>query len=69
VFTNYYNQTKEGDLVTFEVERPKRRKGKYKTKTLQAIAMKVDVVQKNKIKVLDQLTDKQKLTLKSWAGL
>jgi predicted metalloprotease with PDZ domain len=69
VFTNYYNQTKEGDLVTFEVERPKRRKGKYKTKTLQAKAMKVDVVQKNKIKVLDQLTDKQKLTLKSWAGL
>ncbi len=69
VFTNYYNQTKEGDLVTFEVARPKRKKGKYKIKTLQANAMKVDVVQKNKIKVSEQLTDKQKLTLKSWAGL
>lgn len=69
IIGNYFNNTKEGDLVTFEVARPKFRKGKFKYKTLKANAKMIDVVRKNTIKVNDSISDKQKLTLKSWAGL
>jgi PDZ domain-containing secreted protein len=38
IFGNYFTNTKEGDLVTFEIARPKFRKGKFKYKTLKANA-------------------------------
>lgn len=69
IFGNYFTNTKEGDLVTFEIARPKFRKGKFKYKTLKANAKMINVVRKNTIKVNDNITDKQKLTLKTWAGL
>jgi predicted metalloprotease with PDZ domain len=66
---DYYGSLKEGDKVTIEIYRPKMRKGKYKVKTLSATAKKVKIVRKNQITLMKDISDKQKLTLKSWIGL
>ncbi|MGZ3921652.1 MAG: hypothetical protein ACXVC7_15235, partial [Bacteroidia bacterium] len=65
----YYQNLKENDMVTLEVYRPKGGKGKYKLKTLKAKAKKVKIVEKNKIALREDLTEKQKLTIRSWMGL
>jgi predicted metalloprotease with PDZ domain len=69
IIGDYYNTVKEGDVVTLEIYRPKKRKGKYKIKTLSAVAKKIKTVRKNQINVMQDITEKQKLTLKSWVGL
>ncbi len=66
---DYYGNLREGDKVTIEIYRPKMRKGKYKVKTLSAVAKKVKIVRKNQISLMKEISDKQKLTLKSWIGL
>lgn len=69
IITAYYKNLKEGDVVTIEIYRPKRRKDKYKMKTLSATARKVKVTRTNQIMLIKDLTDKQTITLKSWVGL
>lgn len=69
VIGNYYESLKEGDKVAIEIYRPKKQAGKYKIKTLKAKAKKVKIIRKNQISLRDKLTDKQKQTLKAWAGL
>lgn len=67
--SNYYDNVKEGDMVTIDIYRPKGKSGKYKQKTLKAKARKVKIVQQNKIGLKEQLTEKQKQTLRTWVGL
>ncbi|MBL7920080.1 MAG: peptidase M61 [Bacteroidia bacterium] len=67
IITNYYEKVKEGDKVTIEIYRKKGKK--YKQKTLTATAKKVKTVRKNQISLKQQLTDKQKQTLRAWVGL
>lgn len=67
IITNYYETIKEGDKVTIEIYRKKGKK--YKVKTLTATAKKVKTVRKNQISLKQQLTDKQKQTLRAWVGL
>ncbi len=69
VVSNYYNTVKEGDMVEFEVYRPKGKKGKYKVLKLKASAKKVQVIRKNQISLMQNISDKQRNTLKSWAGV
>jgi UDP-glucose 6-dehydrogenase len=69
IITAYYKNLKEGDVVTIDVYRPKRRKGKYKMKTLSATARKVKITRNNQIMLMKDVTDKQTATLKSWVGL
>lgn len=69
VISNYYKNLKENDKVTIEVYRPKKRKGKYKIKTLTANARKVKVVEQNKIALKENISEKQKQTLRAWVGL
>jgi predicted metalloprotease with PDZ domain len=69
MISEYYTNLAEGDKVTVEVFRPKMRKGKYKVKTLRAVAKKIKIIRKNQISLIDNVTDKQKATLKSWVGL
>ncbi len=69
IIANYYESLKEGDNVSVEIYRPKNKKGKYKIKTLNAKAKKVIIIRKNQIALQPKLSDKQKLTLKTWAGL
>ncbi|MBA3665709.1 MAG: PDZ domain-containing protein [Bacteroidetes bacterium] len=66
---NYYTNLKENDLVKIEVYRPKRGKGKYKLKTLEAKARKIKIIERNKIALKETLTDKQKQTIRAWLGL
>lgn len=68
IVTEYYRTVKEGDIVTFEVYRPKKRKGKYKVKTLSAGARKVKSIRKNQLSLIENVTEKQSATLKSWIG-
>ncbi|MBI2722965.1 MAG: peptidase M61 [Bacteroidetes bacterium] len=65
---DYYKNLKENDLVTMEIYRPKG-KGKYKIKTLKAKAIKVKVTEQNKISLKEELSEKQKQTLRAWVGL
>jgi predicted metalloprotease with PDZ domain len=67
IISDYYSNVKEGDKVTIEVYRPT--KGKYKVKTLKAKAKKVKIVEKNKIALKENITEKQKQTLRTWVGL
>ena len=69
LINNYYDTVKEGDKVTVEVYRPKGKKGKYKVKTLTAIATKNKVIRKNQIALKQKLSDKEQQTLKAWIGL
>jgi predicted metalloprotease with PDZ domain len=69
IITAYYKNLKEGDVVTLDVYRPKRKKGKYKMKTLSATAHKVKITRNNQIMLMKDVTDKQTATLKSWVGL
>jgi predicted metalloprotease with PDZ domain len=69
IMTEYYDNLKEGDKVSIEIYRPKIRKGKYRKKTLTAVAKKIKVIRKNQITLADQVTEKQKLVLKTWMGL
>jgi predicted metalloprotease with PDZ domain len=64
----YYKTVKEGDKITFEVYRPKRKKGKYKVKTLTATARKVKIIRKNQLVLMTDVSEKQSNTLKSWLG-
>jgi predicted metalloprotease with PDZ domain len=68
IITEYYEKIKEGDLVQIEIYRPKR-KHKYKVKTLSAKARKVKVVENNKVKLKEDMSEKEKNTLKSWLGM
>ncbi|MBL7911506.1 MAG: PDZ domain-containing protein [Bacteroidia bacterium] len=67
--TNYYETVKEGDKVTIEIYRPKGKAGKYKVKTLTAVAKKIKITRKNQINLQQQLSEKQKQTLRAWVGL
>ncbi len=67
--TNYYETVKEGDKVTIEIYRPKGKGDKYKVKTLNAVAKKIKIVRKNQIGLKQQLSEKQKQTLRAWVGL
>lgn len=67
LISEYYNNVKEGDEVTIHVMRPK--KGKFKEKKLSAKAQKVKIVKKNEISLMQELTEKQKQTLRTWAGI
>lgn len=69
IMRNYFETVKEGDRVEFEIYRPKRKQGKYKVKKLQANAKKVTVTRKNQITLMENISDKQKQTLKAWLGL
>jgi predicted metalloprotease with PDZ domain len=68
IINNYYETVKEGDKVTIEIFRPKSKKGKYKVKTLSAVAKKNKTVRKNQIALKQKLSDKQKQTLRAWVG-
>jgi predicted metalloprotease with PDZ domain len=68
IINNYYETVKEGDKVTVEIFRPKSKKGKYKVKTLSAIAKKSKTIRKNQIALKQKLSDKQKQTLRAWVG-
>ncbi len=67
IITDYYEKLKEGDKVTIEIYRKKGKK--YKLKTLTATAKKVKTIRKNQLSLKQQLTDKQKQTLRAWVGL
>jgi len=69
IMTAYFDTVKEGDNVQIEIYRPKRKQGKYKLKTLTAKAKKVQIIRKNKISLNEKLSEKQKQTLKAWAGI
>ena len=69
VIADYFTNVKEGDEVTVEVYRPKKRKGKYKVKVLKAKAMKVKITETNKISLKETMTDAEKLTLRTWLGM
>ena len=69
VIGTYYKTVKDNDKVVVEIYRPKRKAGKYKVKTLQAKAKKVKITRKNQITLSENITEKQKQTLKAWAGL
>jgi len=69
VISDYYNTVKEGDLVKFEIYRPKGKKGKYKKLELEAKAAKVKVVRENQINLIKDMTEKQRNVLKNWAGV
>jgi hypothetical protein len=60
---------KEGDKISFEVYRPKRKAGKYKIVTLTAPAQKIKITRKNQIALVDSLTEEQKRCFKSWMGI
>ncbi len=67
--SDYYDNVKEGDVITINIYRPKMRKGKYKQKVLSATARKVKIVRRDQITLMKDVTEKQKETLKSWMGL
>jgi predicted metalloprotease with PDZ domain len=69
LISDYYANIKEGDKITIEIYRPKGKKGKYRVKTLSATAKKVKMTRKNQITLMKDLTEKQKLTIKSWVGV
>jgi predicted metalloprotease with PDZ domain len=69
VISDYYEKLKEGEKVVIDVYRPKKRKGKYKKTQLTAIAKKVKIIRKNQISLMPEVSEKQKLTLKTWVGL
>jgi hypothetical protein len=69
IITEYYEKIKDGDLVQIEVYRPKRKKDKYKVKVLSAKARKVKVVEQNKVKLKENMSDKEKNILRSWLGM
>jgi hypothetical protein len=69
IITSYYESLKEGDKVSVEVYRPKGKKGKYKIKTLTAVAKKTKTVRKNQIALKQQLSGNEKQTLRAWVGL
>ena len=69
VITDYYSNLKEGEKVSIDILRPKRKSGKYKTKTLTALARKIKTVRRNQINLKSNVTEKQKQTVKAWVGL
>jgi predicted metalloprotease with PDZ domain len=69
IIAAYYENVKEGDEVTVEVYRPKRKKGAYKIKVLKAKAKKVKVTEYNKVSLKENISDKEKQTLRSWVGM
>jgi predicted metalloprotease with PDZ domain len=69
VISEYYNSIREGDKITIEVYRPKFGKGKYKLVTLSATANKVKHIRTNQISLIQDMTEQQALTMKSWLGL
>jgi len=70
VLNEYYQNLKEKDKVVIEVRRPKKGKTtEFKTKSLKAKAKKVKVIEENKLSLKENITDKQKQTLRAWVGL
>lgn len=69
IVSDYYNTVKEGDKVVFEINRPKNKKGKYKTMQLSGIAKKVKVVRYNQIQLNKEMSDHQREVLRSWVGI
>ena len=69
VFNEYFSTVKDGDPVTIHVYRPKRKTGKYKLKVLKANARKVKITERNKITLKEQISEKEKQTLKAWVGM
>ncbi len=69
IFGDYYRSVKEGDIVNFEVYRPKRKAGKYSVKTLSAPAKKIKIIHKNQIAMDDTLSEDQKRCFRTWLGI
>jgi hypothetical protein len=69
IVTDYYNNIKEGEKVSIEILRPKRKSGNYKKMTLTALARKTKTVRRNQINLKSNVTEKQKQTVKAWVGL
>lgn len=69
VVSGFYASVKEGDEVVLEVYRPRLLKNRYRRVELKAKAKKVKVVRSNRISLMENLSGKQRQTLKSWAGL
>ena len=66
----YYENLKEGDTVTVQVYRPKKLfRKKYRLVDLQAVARKVPVVRHNQIALQENISEKQKQTLRAWVGM
>lgn len=65
----FYNTVKEGDKVEMLVDRPRKRKGKYKSVTLQAAAKKVKVIRTNQIHLQKEMSEKQRMNLSNWVGV
>jgi len=68
ILSGYYEKLKEGDKVSVEVYRPKR-KGKYKNKVLSATAKKVKITEYNKISLKQNISEREKQTLRAWIGI
>lgn len=70
IISDYYSNLKEGSFVTMEVYRPKKIfKKKYTPVSLTAKAKKIKTTRKNQIRLMENMTEKQKNTLKSWMGI
>ncbi|MDI1355878.1 MAG: peptidase M61 [bacterium] len=68
LIAEYYDTIKEGEKVSIEIFRPNRKKTKYKTLTLEAIARKVKTTYKNRITLIENASEQQKKTLSAWLG-
>ncbi|HQQ93595.1 MAG TPA: peptidase M61 [Bacteroidia bacterium] len=69
IISEFYNSAKEGDKVLFDINRPKNKRGKYKSLQLSATARKVKVLRYNQISLNKDMTDHQREVLKSWVGI
>ena len=70
IVAEYYQNLNEGDMVKIEVYRPGWLfKKRMKLKSLTAPAQKVQVVRENQITMVDELSEKQRQTIKAWIGL
>lgn len=69
VIEKYYEDVREGQEVKLVVYRPTWRKAHYKIKTLAAKARPVPVVKRNQLSLLPDISEKQKVTMRSWLGL
>lgn len=67
ILNDFTNNTKEGDIVTFEVIR-KNKKGEAKNVVLKGKAKKVKKVVKNQLDVFEDMNDDQKFLIKKWLG-
>lgn len=68
IIGEYYENVKEKDKIVVEVYRPAKG-GTYKLKTLKAKARKVKIIEEHKISLKENMSEKQKQTLRAWLGI